>query len=119
MPTLHHCLLSTRQIGTNLTNKEGEKYIKFLDNKFFEHNIYSKMDNLCRQVESTNTTDNTQLLNKAEKLDNMITEFMLLAKRNCCKRKDVALWTPELHLSNLVIQYKNLQIKSTKHNINI
>jgi ribonuclease HI len=111
---------TTRQIGTNSTNKEGEKYIEFLDNKFNEHNIYKKMKNLSQQVDITETIDNPSLLQiEAEKLDKLITEFMLLAEKRCCKRKDVALWTPELHQSNLVIQYINLQMKSSKHNINI
>jgi hypothetical protein len=41
----------SRQIGTNCTNDEGEKYIRYLDSQFNAHRIYTKMDAMCIELE--------------------------------------------------------------------
>jgi hypothetical protein len=35
--------MKNRQIGTNSTNNEGERYIGYLDYQFNNHRVYDKM----------------------------------------------------------------------------
>jgi hypothetical protein len=44
-----------------------------------------------------------------------ITTIMLSAEKKTCKKKEHALWKPQLQQSNLVIQHCNLVCKSTRH----
>jgi hypothetical protein len=39
-------IIKTRQIGTNSTNREGEKYINYINDQFKYHRIYEKVENL-------------------------------------------------------------------------
>jgi hypothetical protein len=41
-------IIGARIVGCNSTNLEGEKYIRELDKKFLEHNIYSKTEDIYK-----------------------------------------------------------------------
>jgi glycosylphosphatidylinositol transamidase (GPIT) subunit GPI8 len=49
-PNLEPEIGRARIIGTNSTNLEGEKYIRELDKKFREHNIYEKTNNIYNEI---------------------------------------------------------------------
>jgi hypothetical protein len=48
------------------------------------------------------------------KLDDIITESMLLAERRCCRKKYISLWSPKVYQASLIIQYFNLLSKNQK-----
>jgi hypothetical protein len=52
-------------------------------------------------------------------LDKEITQSMIRYEKQCCAKKDLAIWTPELRQSNLLIQYWNVKIKAARKGINI
>jgi hypothetical protein len=47
-------------------------------------------------------------------LNNIIIELMLKAERQYCKTKEIALWSPTLYQSNLLVQYYNILDKQNK-----
>jgi hypothetical protein len=111
--------IETRQIGTNSTNKEGYKYIKHVNDQFNNHRIHEKVQKLYKEVMSGSFPDDKTGMIDLNKLDKTITNIMLSAEKKCCKKKEQALWTPQLHQSNLVIQHWNLVSKSIHQGINI
>jgi hypothetical protein len=118
-------VIRTRQIGTNSTNQEAEKYIRKLDNQLVYHRVYEKMTNISREAseigEGRNNLEKNRLseIYEAKMLDQVITKAMLQAEKECCNPKETALWTPELYQSNLTIQYFNILNKSSNKHINI
>jgi hypothetical protein len=117
-------VIKTRHIGTNSTNKEGEKYIIHLNSQLKNHQIFEKMNkllaefNLCSKEEDMENGKG-QYVDEAAKLDKIFTQSVLVAERQCCKKKEVALWSPTLHQSTLIVQYHNLKMKVQKHKINM
>jgi hypothetical protein len=110
-------LRKERLIGTNSTNAEGEKYVKHLDYLFKMHRIYDKINQLHIQSKDPENLEAVEL--QLNKLDTIITESMLLAEKKNCKKKQKALWSPELQQSNLTIQYWNILCKAEKQLINV
>jgi hypothetical protein len=109
----------TRQIGTNSTNKEGDRYIWLLDFQFVQHRVYDKILKLCEDINNEDENKKLDMVEKIIKLDKIITDLMLMTDRRCCKPKEISLWTPELYQSNLLIQYFNISSKSEKQQINL
>jgi hypothetical protein len=76
------------------------------------HRIYDKVKTLSLQTkEQPNIEEIDKQLNT---LDTIITESMLLAEKRNCKRKQRALFSPELKQSNLLIQYWNILCKAER-----
>jgi hypothetical protein len=51
-------------------------------------------------------------------IDGIITTLILKAETNTCSMKDRVYWSPEIHQSNLIIQYWNIFNKSIRQQIN-
>jgi hypothetical protein len=59
------------------------------------------------------------MISETIKLDQIITNSMLIAESKCCKRKVITLWTTEMYQANLAIQYLNIQHKKKNSHISI
>jgi hypothetical protein len=53
-------IIKTRQIGTNSTNREGEKYIRHINEQFDYHKIYEKVDNIYNSTNNSSETIETR-----------------------------------------------------------
>jgi hypothetical protein len=97
-------MLKTRQIGINSSNKEGERFIRFLNQQLSNHRVYEKINqlNIWSKLCGINGVQDKMnyILHDAKKLDKVKTDAMLLVDRKCCKPKEVALWSSELYQSN-------------------
>lgn len=103
-------------VGSNSTNREGENYIKYINNQFIQHNIYDKEKVLGIRSKFENTGDS--VMTDLNKLDKLITSIMIRSEKLNCKKKDNnTLWTPQIIQSNLRIQYWNIKLKSAKQGI--
>jgi hypothetical protein len=110
-----------RRVGTNSTNKEGTKYVRYLTKKLKENNVFEEVNNLLQQCDSKegiNEEIEKQIEQKTNEMDDIITKLMLQAEEKTCKKKYIALWTPTLEQSHLIIQYWCVRLKSEKLKIN-
>jgi hypothetical protein len=106
-----------RLIGTNSTNNEGEKYIRYLNEYCEYHNIYSKIQSLYDLAHNTTTYDKENTLTLLNKIDTMITTAMLTSERKNCKKKQRTMWSPPLSESHLCVEFWNIVNKSYNQQI--
>jgi hypothetical protein len=111
-------LQRTRLIGTNSTNEEGERYIRYLYKLLNNHNVFKRAQQILEQsITCTSENEITEIKNKLNNIDKIITESMLLAEKKKCSKKYNAPYSPELHQTHLEVSYWNVRIKSTRQHI--
>jgi hypothetical protein len=108
-----------RIIGTNSTNREGERYIKHLHRTLSKQNIFQEVKQLKDNINIIKEEDKEAVMFLINRLDEHITKLMINAEENTVSIKDLALWSPILAQSNLVIQYWNITIKGARQYTNV
>jgi hypothetical protein len=109
-----------RIIGSNSTNREGERYIKHLYRNLQRHNIFEEVQRIENSIKTQNTEEDKEAIQYLSNLlDEHITKLMISAEDNTVSVKDLALWSPILAQSNLVIQYWNIVIKGARQHTNV
>jgi hypothetical protein len=109
-----------RIIGSNSTNREGERYIKHLYRNLRRHNIFDEAEKIEAAINTSNDEEDKQAIGYLiNLLDEHITKLMISAEDNTVCVKDLALWSPILAQSNLVIQFWNITIKGARQHTNV
>jgi hypothetical protein len=109
-----------RIIGSNSTNREGHRYIKHLHRNLVKNQIFEEVLKLEAAAASiTNDTDKETLTGILNNIDETITKLMLSAEDNSVSIKDLALWSPILAQSNLIIQFWIITIKGARQHSNV
>jgi hypothetical protein len=106
-------------IGTNSTNREGERYIKHLYRNLSKQNIFDEVEQLKINSDYIKEDDKDAIMYLLNMIDEHITKLMLSAEENSVCVKDLALWSPILAQSNLAIQYWNITIKGARQHTNV
>jgi hypothetical protein len=107
-----------RIIGSNSTNKEGERFIRHLYRTLTKHDIFTSVDSIQQQINENNYDLDTIMI-QINALDTIITNLMLQAEDNTVCVKDMTLWSPALAQSNLIIQYWIVTIKGSRQKTNV
>jgi hypothetical protein len=76
----------TRIVGSNSTNKEGERYILGLDDYFNYHRIYEKTNELYERRHQIKNSAN-KVKTELDKLNELITNCNIKAEKKFCKKK--------------------------------
>jgi hypothetical protein len=96
----------TRVVGTNSTNKEGDNYVRYINNFFEEHKIFEKTESLYKaSLLETYEHQRNILTKQLDIIDKLVTSTMMRAEKTQCKKSDPVYWSPALVQSNLRIQY--------------
>jgi hypothetical protein len=107
-----------RIIGSNSTNKEGERYIRCLYRMLNKKDIFQSVESILQKLTETNYDSDTIMI-QVNALDTIITELMLQAEDQSVCVKDMTLWSPALAQSNLIIQYWIVTIKGSRQKTNV
>jgi hypothetical protein len=107
-----------RMVGTTTTNQEGIHYVTYLYDHLQQSNVFYDCHSLLLSS-SQPGADITLLAARLNDIDDTITKLMLQAEKKTCKKRHMALWTPQLEQSHLIIQYWCLQIKSFRQHSDI
>jgi hypothetical protein len=106
-----------RLVGTNSTNIEGDRYVRHLYNSLIKDNVFERVRILFEQSIQENP-DIDLIMGELNELDELITIIMLKSEASTCSLKDRVYWSPEIHRSNLIVQYWNIFNKSMRQKIN-
>jgi hypothetical protein len=101
-----------RLIGTNSTNNEGRYYIRALDEFCNYHKLYTKVDRILNELNNTEYRDIHEINAELNKIDNLLTQGMLVSEKKHCKRKPKTMWSPQLSESHKLIEFWNVVDKS-------
>jgi hypothetical protein len=107
-----------RIIGSNSTNKEGERYIRHLYRNLFNNGVFQKVEQILQDI-TNNNYEQEDMIHQVNSLDSQITKLMLQAEDNTVCVKDMTLWSPILAQSNLIIQYWLITIKGARQKTNV
>jgi hypothetical protein len=105
-----------RNIGTQSTGLDIYNYKKYIDEKFREHKIYAKSQQLQQLILYESKERAEHIINN---LDKFITTTMLRAEKKCCRTRHETDWSVELHVTSLLCKYWLKIIKGHKNNVDI
>jgi hypothetical protein len=96
-----------------------ERYIKHLYRNLEKEMIFEEVQKIVDKLETIEEDDKDTIIYITNAIDERITKLMLNAEENTVCIKDMALWSPILAQSNLIIQYWNITIKGARQHTNV